>query len=121
AGSIASRFREVATFAQGVQEINRWIDNGIQEYKELGALLRSVGGILKSIGTAFSSVSVNITGTFGQAAWELDQFLASAQGKDILKEFARTVGTLANTFRQVLRTALRVLAPVIQNLAAIMP
>ncbi|MCF7548897.1 hypothetical protein [Pseudonocardia sp. WMMC193] len=116
-GNAAQRFREWAREAAATGQVNKWITNAKEEFAKLGGVLRNVGSIVGTVYRGLSSGGADFLGSLEETTAQLDRFLKTAEGQDLLRELGETLSTVADVSREVLMTALRELAPVIVELA----
>lgn len=95
---LAVRFDNFIVRAEGDGSLDKWINQGIDEFKALGNSIINVSSILTSLSEAFTNSGGE---TFLQylesASKRLAEFLKSAEGQDKLKDFfTQTRAELAN-------------------------
>ena len=107
---------EAASSGQAVA----WVRDALGVFQALGDIISPIVGILGSIGAAASSTGGNILGVFGQVLQVFDDFLASAQGQDILVTIFEALNCVGQTFATVLQGIAPALPPIISGIADIL-
>ena len=88
--SVLSRFDNFIIKAQGDGSLTKWIENGIQAFKDLGNSLINVGSIMNSLSEAFTgSGGKGLLASLADGTKRLADFLKSAAGQEKLKKFFR--------------------------------
>jgi phage-related protein len=90
-----------------------WVNNAIDVFGQLGAILAPIGGILASIGAAASGAGGSILGAFGTALQALDDFLASAEGTAFLGELFGALSELGGALGPVFSALGSALTPLL--------
>lgn len=98
----------------------QWINDALAVFQAIGDILSPLVGILGSIGAAASATGGNILGVFGQVLQVFDDFLASAQGQDILITIFESLNTVGDAFATVLGNIAPALPPIISGISAIL-
>lgn len=97
-----------------------WVNNALAVFQQIGDILSPIVGIIGSIGGAASATGGNILGVFGQALQVFDDFLASAQGQDILVTLFDALNQVGASFGTVLTNIAPALPPIIEGIAGIL-
>lgn len=98
----------------------QWINDALAVFQAIGDILSPIVGIFLSIGEAASATGGNILGVFGQVLQVFDDFLASAQGQDILITIFESLNTVGDAFATVLSNIAPALPPIISGISAIL-
>lgn len=124
---IASSVSTIATrFGQWMQKMAasgkaaQWIQNALATLKQLGGILKNVGGILGSVFKAASAAGSGFLGVLGEALSKLNAFLKTAQGQAALQSIFKglaAIGTALGPIIGALVTALGALAGPVGRLA----
>lgn len=102
-GSVLTRFDNFIIKAQGDGSLNKWIENGIQAFKDLGNSLINVGSIMNSISEAFTgSGGKGLLGSLADGSKRLADFLKSAAGQSKLQNFFRDARDELSKWKPVL-------------------
>jgi phage-related protein len=116
-GEAAQNAAEFVRHARETGQLHAWISEGLSALGDLWQLLSNVGSIVATIWRAFDvegagalNMLINLTG-------QLEAFLKSAEGQEMLHRLAEILGVISDVVGQVLITALRQLAPVVAALA----
>lgn len=117
AGQAGQKFLEWTQSAKGIQQIQGWIEGGINALRRLWTVGSTVVDIVRQIVGAFQANGIGIGGIFGSATLELDKFLHTAEGKGALDALAQTMKTVADVVRKVLVAAFQQLGPILQAAA----
>jgi len=97
-----------------------WVRDALAVFQAIGDILSPLIGIFASIGAAASATGGNILGVFGQVLQTFDDFLASAQGQDILVTIFEALNTVGAAFATVLGNIGPALVPVIQGISQVL-
>lgn len=97
-----------------------WVNDALVVFQQLGDILSPIAGILSSIGQAAQITGGNILGAFGTALQVFDDFLASAQGQDILISVFEALNSVGAAFGTVLAGIAPALPPIIDGIADIL-
>lgn len=123
AGSgLASMIQSFADWLDAAAESGeavQWVEDAMEVFSQVGAILAPIGGIFASIGRAAEESSGGILGAFGAALQALDDFLKSAEGVEFLGALFDTIGSLGAALGPIfsaLGTALTPLAIVAADL-----
>lgn len=97
-----------------------WVQNAQAVFEQLGAILSPIVGIIGSIGSAAAATGGNILGVFGQALQVFDDFLASAQGQEVLITIFDALNQVGASFGTVLANIAPALPPIISGISSIL-
>ena len=97
-----------------------WVTNALNVFQQLGDIISPIAGILSSIGEAARITGGNILGAFGSAIQTFDDFLASAQGQDVLISIFEALNQVGAAFGTVLAGIAPALPPIIDGIADIL-
>jgi phage-related protein len=98
----------------------QWVRDALRVFNELGSVISSVTGILSSIGNAARTSGGNILGVFGEVLRVFDEFLASAQGQQILVTIFEALNTVGAAFGTVLAAIAPAIPPIIEGIAGLL-
>ncbi|WP_336214834.1 phage tail protein [Nonomuraea sp. LPB2021202275-12-8] len=119
-GSAAQRFGEFLSNAAESGKALAWMQGALDVFRQLGQVGGDVIGIVKSIFAAMSTGGSNVLGVVGQILDQLNAFLASAEGQQILvtifQSLSQVGGALMPIFK-ALGSALALIAPHIAKIA----
>lgn len=119
AGLITQFATFLSTAASSGQAVE-WVNNAITVFQQLGDIIAPIAGILSSIGSAAQSTGGNILGAFGNAIQTFDDFLASAQGSEILVGIFNSLNTVGAAFGAALEGIAPALPPIIDGISGIL-
>lgn len=97
-----------------------WVTNALNVFQQIGDVLSPIVGILASIGQAATITGGNILGAFGTALQTFDDFLASAQGQDVLIGIFEALNTVGAAFGAVMQSIAPALPPIIEGISGIL-
>lgn len=97
-----------------------WVANAVTVFQQLGDILSPIVGIMSSIGAAAQATGGNILGAFGTAIQTFDDFLASAEGSQILVGIFNSLNTVGAAFATVLSSIAPSLPPIIEGISGIL-
>lgn len=97
-----------------------WVENALDVFEQIGAILSPIVGIISSIGSAAAETGGNILGVFGQGLQVFDDFLASAQGQDVLITIFEALNQVGASFGTVLENIAPALPPIIEGITGIL-
>jgi len=97
-----------------------WVQNAITVFQQLGAFISPIVDILLSIGSAAQTTGGNILSVFGQGIQVFADFLASAQGQDVLITLFEALNQVGQSFGTVLTNIAPALPPIIEGIAGIL-
>lgn len=120
---LADMIQRFADFIAAATESGQaldWINNALTVFQQLGAILSPIVGIISSIGSAASATGGNILGVFGQGLQVFDDFLASAQGQDVLITLFDALNQIGASFGTVLQNIAPALPPIISGISGIL-
>jgi phage-related protein len=106
---------KAASSGQAVQ----WINDAMKTFTALGNILSPIVGIIASIGTAARTTGGNILGVFGQALQVFDDFLASAQGQEVLISIFEALNQVGAAFATILGNIAPAIGPLVSGLSSI--
>jgi phage-related protein len=109
----------IATAAASGQAV-AWVENALAVFQQIGDILSPLVGIFLSIGQAASETGGNILGAFGQGLQVFDDFLASAQGQDVLVTLFEALNQVGASFGTVLSNIAPALPPIISGISGIL-
>lgn len=118
--ALIQQFADFIAQANASGESLAWINNALTVFQQLGAILSPIVGIIGSIGGAAAATGGNILGVFGQALQVFDDFLASAQGQDVLITLFDSLNQVGASFGTVLANIAPALPPIISGISAIL-
>jgi phage-related protein len=118
--AMVQQFAEFISAAVESGEAVQWVENALAVFEQIGAILSPVAGIISSIGGAASETGGNILGVFGQALQVFDDFLASAQGQEVLVTLFDALNQVGASFGTVLANIAPALPPIIEGISAIL-
>lgn len=120
---LANMIQQFADFIAAANESGQavaWVENALSVFEQVGAILSPIVGIIGSIGSAASATGGNILGVFGQALQVFDDFLASAQGQDVLITLFDALNQVGASFGTVLQNIAPALPPIISGISGIL-
>ena len=97
-----------------------WVNDALTVFQQIGDILAPIAGILSSIGEAAATTGGNILGAFGSALQTFDDFLASAQGQDVLIGIFEALNTVGASFGTVMENIAPALPPIIEGISGIL-
>lgn len=97
-----------------------WVNDALVVFQQIGDILSPIAGILGSIGAAAQTTGGNILGAFGTAIQTFDDFLASAQGQEVLISIFEALNQVGSAFGTVLAGIAPALPPIIDGIADIL-
>lgn len=118
--ALIQRFADFVSQATASGQALTWVENALTVFEQLGAILSPIVGILGSIGSAAAETGGNILGVFGQGLQVFDDFLASAQGQEVLITLFEALNQVGQSFAQVLANIAPALPPIISGISAIL-
>lgn len=101
-------------------EAVEWVTNAITVFQQLGDIVAPIAGILSSIGQAATITGGNILGAFGTALQTFDDFLASAQGQEVLIGIFEALNAVGAAFGTVMKNIAPALPPIIEGISGIL-
>jgi phage-related protein len=107
---------QAAASGQAVQ----WVDQALKTFTLIGDILEPIVGILASVGAAAQTTGGNILGAFGEALRVVDDFLASAQGQEVLISIFEALNQVGDAFAVVLRNLAPAIVPLVSGLSSIL-
>ncbi|SDL73072.1 Phage-related protein [Nonomuraea maritima] len=116
----AAKFGEFLSQAAASGQALGWMQGAMAVFQQLGTIVGSLVGIIQSIFSAMQTGGTNALGVLGQLLVQLNQFLASAQGQQILVTIFQSlsqVGSALFPIFQALGGAVAQIAPHIANIA----
>lgn len=118
--SMIQQFADFIAQANASGESLAWVNNALTVFQQLGAILSPIVGIISSIGSAAAATGGNILGVFGQALQVFDDFLASAQGQEVLVTLFDALNQVGASFGTVLANIAPALPPIISGISSIL-
>lgn len=118
--ALIQQFADFIAQANASGESLTWVNNALTVFQQLGAILSPIVGILGSIGSAAAATGGNILGVFGQALQVFDDFLASAQGQEVLVTLFDALNQVGASFGTVLANIAPALPPIIEGISSIL-
>jgi phage-related protein len=112
----AAFLEQAAASGQAVQ----WVDQALKTFTLIGDILSPIVGILQSVGAAAQATGGNILGAFGQAVRVMDDFLASAQGQEVLISIFEALNQVGDAFAVVLQNLAPAIVPLVSGLSSIL-
>jgi phage-related protein len=119
AGLITQFAKFLETAAASGQAV-AWVSNAMKTFQLLGDIIAPIAGILSSIGQAAQATGGNILGAFGAAIQTFDDFLASAQGQEVLVSIFEALNQVGAAFGDVLAGIAPALPPIIDGISGIL-
>lgn len=98
----------------------QWVTDALEVFQAIGDILSPLVGILGSIGEAAATTGEGILGVFGQVLQTFNEFLASAQGQDVLIGIFESLNTVGSAFATVLGNIAPALPPIIDGIGSIL-
>lgn len=118
--ALIQQFADFIAQANASGESLAWVNNALTVFQQIGAILSPIVGIIGSIGGAAAATGGNILGVFGQALQVFDDFLASAQGQDVLITLFDALNQVGASFGTVLANIAPALPPIISGISGIL-
>jgi phage-related protein len=118
--AMIQQFADFIANATASGEALAWVENAMTVFEQLGAILSPIVGIIGSIGGAAAATGGNILGVFGQALQVFDDFLASAQGQEVLITLFDALNQVGASFGTVLAGIAPALPPIISGISGIL-
>lgn len=118
--ALIQQFADFIANATASGEALAWVNNALAVFQQIGAILSPIVGIIASIGTAASTTGGNILGAFGEALQVFDDFLASAQGQEVLISIFEALNEVGDAFATVLSNIAPALPPIISGISNIL-
>jgi phage-related protein len=118
--AMIQQFADFIANATASGEALAWVENAMTVFQQLGAILSPIVGIIGSIGGAAAATGGNILGVFGQALQVFDDFLASAQGQEVLITLFDALNQVGASFGTVLTNIAPALPPIISGISSIL-
>jgi phage-related protein len=118
--AMIQQFADFIANATASGEALAWVENAMTVFEQIGAILSPIVGIIGSIGGAAAATGGNILGVFGQALQVFDDFLASAQGQEVLITLFDALNQVGASFGTVLANIAPALPPIISGISAIL-
>ena len=97
-----------------------WVNDALQVFRQIGDILSPIAGILGSIGQAAQVTGGNILGAFGAALQTFDDFLASAQGQEVLISIFEALNEVGDAFATVLGGIAPAIPPIVDGISSIL-
>ncbi|MEU7891689.1 hypothetical protein AB0B45_02365 [Nonomuraea sp. NPDC049152] len=116
----AARFGEFLSNAAQSGKALGWMQGAMDVFKQLGQVAGDVVGIIRSVFAAMSTGGSNALGVLGQILDQLNAFLASAQGQQILVTIFQALSQVGGALMPIFKAlggALAQVAPHIANIA----
>lgn len=118
--AMIQQFADFIAAATASGQAVAWVENALTVFEQIGAILSPIVGIIGSIGSAAAETGGNILGVFGEALQVFDDFLASAQGQDVLITLFEALNQVGQSFGTVLANIAPALPPIISGISAIL-
>jgi phage-related protein len=118
--AMIQQFADFIATATASGEAVAWVENALAVFQQVGDILSPLVGIFLSIGQAASETGGNILGVFGQGLQVFDDFLASAQGQDVLVTLFEALNQVGASFGTVLTNIAPALPPIISGISGIL-
>jgi phage-related protein len=118
--AMVQQFADFIAAATASGEAVAWIENALAVFRQIGDILSPLVGIFLSIGSAAQDTGGNILGAFGQGLQVFDDFLASAQGQDVLVTLFEALNQVGASLGTVLTNIAPALPPIISGIAGIL-
>ncbi|TKG58047.1 hypothetical protein [Prauserella endophytica] len=118
AGAAGERFNQFVQQAANDGRLQAWIQDGIQAFRELGAIIGDVSAIVRAVFSALNDAGLGLGGTLGALTKQVRAFVESAEGQQVLRALAEAVAVVAQNVSTVLGAALAAIAPVLPPLLA---
>ncbi|OXM73090.1 MULTISPECIES: phage tail protein [Amycolatopsis] len=115
-GAVGERFKAWVDRMAETGNIEQWIRNAIEAFRELFAILGDIGGIVSAVFGALSDAGVGLGGVLGPVIKQVREFVESAEGHDAIVALAQAVGTVGQAVSGVLGAALKAIAPALPPL-----
>lgn len=97
-----------------------WVENALKTFQLIGDVLSPLVGIMGSIGAAAQTTGGNILGAFGTALQIFDDFLASAQGQEVLISIFEALNGVGAAFATVLAGIAPAIPPIVEGISGIL-
>ena len=118
--ALIQQFADFIANATASGEALSWVNNALAVFDQIGAILSPIVGIISSIGSAAATTGGNILGVFGEGLQVFDDFLASAQGQDVLITLFEALNEVGTSFGTVLTNIAPALPPIIEGISGIL-
>lgn len=118
--ALTQQFADFISAATASGQAIAWVENALAVFEQIGAILSPIVGIIGSIGSAAAATGGNILGVFGQGLQVFDDFLASAQGQDVLVTLFEALNRVGTSFGTVLANIAPALPPIIEGISGIL-
>lgn len=118
--ALIQQFADFIANATASGEALSWVNNALAVFDQIGAILSPIVGIISSIGSAAAITGGNILGVFGEGLQVFDDFLASAQGQDVLITLFEALNEVGASFGTVLTNIAPALPPIIEGISGIL-
>lgn len=112
---IAQRFAAWLSNARQTGQLAIWIQNGIHAFQQLMTIIGNLIGIGVKFFSGFSTGGAGLFNTLERLTTQLNLFLGSARGQEVLHQLGQVFGTIASVVQTLLLTALQQLAPVLST------
>lgn len=114
-GNIQSAAQAFANWTAAIRadgSLLTWIQNGIQAFKDLFAILMNIFGIVNAFFGIWTTEGGTALGTLREMTASMLAFMQSMEGREALTLFADSIERVANVAKDVLLVALQELGPV---------
>lgn len=118
--SLITRFAEFLEQVAATGQATQWVHDAMAVFSAIGDILSPIVGIISSIGGAATATGGNLLGVFGQALQVFDDFLASAQGQEVLITLFDALNQVGATLGTVLANIAPALPPIISGISSIL-
>jgi phage-related protein len=120
---LADLITQFAAFLQQAAasgEAVAWVENAMNVFRQLGAIISPIVGIFQSIGNAATVTGGNILGVWGEALGTINEFLASRDGQAALIAIFEALNTVGDAFRTVLAGIGPAIPPLVSGISNIL-
>lgn len=114
---LTNRFQNFAAGARADGSIKRWIDQGIQGFRDLGGSLVSIGSAFKSIFQAFGVSGDNALARLKKGADSFRDSMAKSASDGSLKAIAGALSRMSDTGLKAVEAAIKAIAGAIERAA----
>jgi phage-related protein len=118
--AMIQQFADFIAAANASGQSLAWVQNALVVFDQIGDILSPIVGIFLSIGDAAAATGGNILGVFGQGLQVFDDFLASAQGQEVLITLFEALNQVGASFGTVLTNLAPALPPIISGISGIL-
>jgi phage-related protein len=119
AGSAAQSFADWIAYLKESGKLAAAMGRGFDVIKQIGAVLQDVLGIVVNLITGIASGAGGLGGVFGPLLNDLNRFLGSAEGQQVLGQLGAALTQVGAAVSAVVMPALRAVTPLIGPLAGL--